>query len=86
MKINLENIAVVLNEPHYPENIGAAVRAAKNMGISRFLVVNPADSTSSSLAPRRSCPRSHTMNKAIWCHRKRHRRRLSAMRHRRHPS
>ncbi|MGA2025667.1 MAG: RNA methyltransferase [Syntrophobacteraceae bacterium] len=43
MKIDLEHIAVVLNEPHYPENIGAAVRAAKNMGISRFLVVNPAD-------------------------------------------
>ena len=43
MKTNLENIAVVLHEPHYPENIGAAVRAAKNMGISRFLVVNPAD-------------------------------------------
>ncbi len=43
MKINLDNIAIVLNEPHYPENIGAAVRAAKNMGISRFLVVNPAD-------------------------------------------
>src|SRR5208337_4774177 len=43
MKINLKNIAVVLNEPHYPENIGAAVRAAKNMGISRFLVVNPAE-------------------------------------------
>jgi tRNA/rRNA methyltransferase len=43
MKINLDNIAVVLNEPHYPENIGAAVRAAKNMGISRFLVVDPAD-------------------------------------------
>jgi len=43
MRINLEHIAVVLNEPHYPENIGAAVRAAKNMGISRFLVVNPAN-------------------------------------------
>ncbi len=43
MRINLDNIAIVLNEPHYPENIGAAVRAAKNMGISRFLVVNPAD-------------------------------------------
>ena len=43
MKINLEHIAVVLNEPHYPENIGAAVRAAKNMGISRFVVVNPVD-------------------------------------------
>jgi tRNA/rRNA methyltransferase len=43
LKINLENIAVVLNEPHYPENIGAAVRAAKNMGVSRVLVVKPAD-------------------------------------------
>ncbi|MDR3567421.1 MAG: TrmJ/YjtD family RNA methyltransferase [Syntrophobacteraceae bacterium] len=42
MKINLENIAVVLQEPHYPENIGAAVRAAKNMGISRVLTVSPA--------------------------------------------
>ncbi len=41
MKIDLEHIAVVLNEPHYPENIGAAVRAAKNMGISRILTVNP---------------------------------------------
>lgn len=43
MRINIDNIAIVLNEPHYPENIGAAIRAAKNMGISRFLVVNPAD-------------------------------------------
>lgn len=31
----------MLVEPHYPENIGAAVRAAKNMGISRVLVVKP---------------------------------------------
>jgi tRNA/rRNA methyltransferase len=43
MKINLQNIAIVLNEPHYPENIGSAVRAAKNMGISRFIVVKPVD-------------------------------------------
>lgn len=43
MKINLEHIAVVLMEPHYPENIGSAVRAAKNMGISRFVLVNPFD-------------------------------------------
>lgn len=40
-KINLEHIAIVLHEPHYPENIGAAARAAKNMGLSRLLVVNP---------------------------------------------
>jgi len=43
MRVNLENIAIVLNEPHYPENIGAAARSAKNMGIRRLLVVNPLD-------------------------------------------
>jgi tRNA/rRNA methyltransferase len=41
MKIKIENMAIVLHEPHYPENIGAAARAAKNMGISRILLVNP---------------------------------------------
>ncbi|MCE5333106.1 MAG: RNA methyltransferase [Desulfobacteraceae bacterium] len=43
MRINLENIAIVLNSPHYPENIGAAARAVKNMGIPRLVVVNPID-------------------------------------------
>lgn len=40
-KINLNNIAVVLNKPRYPENIGAAARAIMNMGISRLIVVDP---------------------------------------------
>ncbi|GLI33467.1 RNA methyltransferase [Desulforhabdus amnigena] len=43
MKVNLKNIAIVLHEPHFPENIGAAARAAKNMGIRRLVVVNPLD-------------------------------------------
>lgn len=43
MKVNLENIAVVLHEPHFPENIGAAARAAKNMGVRSLIVVNPRD-------------------------------------------
>ncbi len=43
MKVNLKNIAIVLNEPHYPENIGAAARAAKNMGIESLVLVNPID-------------------------------------------
>lgn len=43
MKVNLENVAVVLHEPHFPENIGAAARAAKNMGVKRLIVVNPRD-------------------------------------------
>jgi tRNA/rRNA methyltransferase len=37
----LENIAIVLNRPRYPENIGAAARAMKNMGLNRLIVVNP---------------------------------------------
>jgi tRNA/rRNA methyltransferase len=35
----LDNIAIVLMEPKYPENIGAAARCAMNMGISRLVVV-----------------------------------------------
>ncbi len=38
-----ENIAVVLHRPHFPENIGAAARAAKNMGLRRLIVVDPLD-------------------------------------------
>jgi len=41
--VNLENIAIVLHRPRYPENIGASARAAHNMGISRLIVVDPRD-------------------------------------------
>jgi tRNA/rRNA methyltransferase len=43
MKARLENFAIVLHRPHFAENIGASARAAKNMGISRLLVVEPYD-------------------------------------------
>jgi tRNA/rRNA methyltransferase len=43
MKAKLDKIAIVLNEPHFPENIGAAARALKNMGIFQLLLVNPID-------------------------------------------
>jgi tRNA/rRNA methyltransferase len=39
--INLERVRVVLQRPRYPENIGAAARAACNMGISRLDIVQP---------------------------------------------
>jgi tRNA/rRNA methyltransferase len=42
-RVNLDNISIVLNEPRYPENIGASARAAMNMGVGRVLVVNPQD-------------------------------------------
>lgn len=40
-RIRLDHLAVVLNRPHHPENIGSAARAACNMGIQQLVVVNP---------------------------------------------
>lgn len=40
-KINLQNIAIVLQGTRYPENIGAAARAMLNMGIERLILVDP---------------------------------------------
>jgi len=39
----LTNIAVVLVEPKTPGNIGSVARAMKNMGLSRLILVNPAE-------------------------------------------
>ena len=40
-KIDLGRVRIVLQRPRYPENIGAAARAACNMGIRRLVVVQP---------------------------------------------
>lgn len=40
---NFDNITIVLHKPRYPENIGAAVRAGYNMGITNFCVIAPDD-------------------------------------------
>ncbi len=40
-KINLDHITIVLQRPRYPENIGAAARAVRNMGIKKLVVVEP---------------------------------------------
>lgn len=40
-RINLDNISVVLHKPRYSENIGAAARAMRNMGIKTLVVVEP---------------------------------------------
>lgn len=36
-----EATQLVLVAPHYPENVGAAARAIKTMGITRLCIVNP---------------------------------------------
>jgi tRNA/rRNA methyltransferase len=41
VKINLENIAIVLVQPNISENIGAAARAMCNMGLRRLILVDP---------------------------------------------
>jgi tRNA/rRNA methyltransferase len=40
-KLNLSNVSIVLHRPRYPENIGAAARAMRNMGIEQLVVVEP---------------------------------------------
>lgn len=40
-RVCLDHVTIVLNRPRYPENIGAAARAACNMGIERLIVVAP---------------------------------------------
>jgi len=40
-RVNLKNISIVLHQPRSPENIGAAARSMRNMGIEQLVVVNP---------------------------------------------
>jgi TrmH family RNA methyltransferase len=41
--VELRHVTVVLNQPQDPVNIGAVVRAMKNMGLGRLHLVQPAD-------------------------------------------
>lgn len=40
-KVCMENVAIVLHDTRIPENIGAAARAAANMGVGRLIVSAP---------------------------------------------
>jgi tRNA/rRNA methyltransferase len=42
-RVNLDRVAIVLFRPQLAENIGAAARAACNMGLKRLILVQPAD-------------------------------------------
>ena len=39
--VNLKNVSIILSRPRYPENIGAAARAMRNMGFDQLIVVDP---------------------------------------------
>jgi tRNA/rRNA methyltransferase len=40
-RLKLDHVAIVLHRPRFPENIGAAARAMRNMGLSKLLIVEP---------------------------------------------
>ncbi len=40
-RVNRAHIRIVLHRPRFPENIGAAARAMRNMGLRRLVVVRP---------------------------------------------
>jgi tRNA/rRNA methyltransferase len=40
-RVNLDNIGIVLLKPRYSENIGAAARAMRNMGMQQLVIVDP---------------------------------------------
>jgi tRNA/rRNA methyltransferase len=40
-RVNIDNISIVLQQPRYSENIGAAARAMRNMGIRQLVIVDP---------------------------------------------
>ncbi len=39
--VKLKNVSIILSRPRYPENIGAAARAIRNMGCKQLIVVDP---------------------------------------------
>jgi tRNA/rRNA methyltransferase len=42
-RVYLDHLTIVLHKPRLAENIGATARAARNMGITRLIVVDPED-------------------------------------------
>ncbi|MBU0769641.1 MAG: RNA methyltransferase [Proteobacteria bacterium] len=40
-RVNPDNISIVLLQPRYSENVGAAARAMRNMGIRQLVIVDP---------------------------------------------
>jgi len=49
-KVCMENVAIVLHDTRIPENIGAAARAAANMGVGQLIL---------------SAPRNHDMERVL---------------------
>lgn len=42
-RVNMSNIAIILNRPKYSGNIGSVARCARNMAVKELIVVDPAE-------------------------------------------
>ena len=60
----LQNIAIVLVRPQFAGNVGSVSRAMKNMGLSRLILVSPAQDHLSSEARMMATSAKHILEKA----------------------
>jgi tRNA/rRNA methyltransferase len=63
--IDLARVRVVLNRPRYPENIGAAARAACNMGIARLAIVQPENPAEDRIRMMATHAASHVVDRMV---------------------
>jgi tRNA/rRNA methyltransferase len=63
----LNNITIVLMEPKYPENIGAAARCALNMGITSLAVVREEPADREKMLKMATHKASHLVEGIMWC-------------------
>lgn len=59
----LDNIAIILVQPKFPENIGAAARSAFNMGLSRLIVVRKDPPEHEAMAKMATHKAAHVLDK-----------------------
>lgn len=63
----LEDVAVILFRPKYPENVGSAARACLNMGVSRLIIVDPPDFDMDKALPLATVHARHVLENARIC-------------------
>lgn len=60
----LDNLAVILFRPKYPENIGSVARACLNMGVTNLIIVDPCDFDMEKALPLATAHARHVLESA----------------------
>lgn len=60
----LDNLAVILFRPKYPENIGSAARACLNMGVTDLIIVDPYNFNMDKALPLATASAKHILERA----------------------